>query len=117
IGLIRPIGPIGTFPLPRLFASARRPSVCCARPPSGRAAAAGTCIRPRAGMEHLSAIVITAFGVYMLTMGMFLISENRRPQSTLAWLLVFYLAPGLGLLIYILFGRDRKAFIKRRRLL
>jgi cardiolipin synthase len=68
-------------------------------------------------MEHLSAIVITAFGVYMLTMGMFLISENRRPQSTLAWLLVFYLAPGLGLLIYILFGRDRKAFIKRRRLL
>ena len=48
---------------------------------------------------------------------MFLISENRRPQATLAWMLVFIFAPGIGLFIYILFGRDRKAFSKQSKLL
>jgi cardiolipin synthase len=43
--------------------------------------------------------------------------ENRRPQSTLAWMLVLWFAPGVGLLIYLFFGRDSKAFSKRRKLL
>jgi cardiolipin synthase len=47
----------------------------------------------------------------------FLISENRRPQATLAWMLAFVFVPGLGVLIYVLFGRDRKAFSKRSDLL
>jgi cardiolipin synthase len=32
-------------------------------------------------------------------------------------MLVFFFAPGIGVLIYLLFGRDRKAFSKQRRLL
>ncbi len=67
-------------------------------------------------MIDFSTALYIGFGIGMLAMCGFLISENRRPQSTLAWLLVFFLAPGLGLLIYILFGRDHKAFSKRRRL-
>ena len=47
----------------------------------------------------------------------FLISENRAPQATLAWLLAFFFAPVIGLLLYLLFGRDRKAFSKRSSLL
>ena len=47
----------------------------------------------------------------------FLISENRRPQATLAWALAFFFIPGLGLLIYMLFGRGWKAFSKQRELL
>jgi cardiolipin synthase A/B len=47
----------------------------------------------------------------------FIILENRRPQATLAWMLVFFFAPGIGLLVYIFFGRDRKAFSRRSRLL
>ena len=50
-------------------------------------------------------------------MSVFLISENRRPQATLAWLLAFLFLPILGGLIYIFFGRDWKAFSKRARLL
>jgi cardiolipin synthase len=47
----------------------------------------------------------------------FIILENRRPQATLAWMLAFFFAPGIGLLVYIFFGRDRKAFSKQSRLL
>lgn len=33
--------------------------------------------------------------------------ENRSPQSTLAWFLVLALLPGIGVLLYLLFGRSR----------
>jgi phospholipase D-like protein len=65
----------------------------------------------------MTTILLTMVGLYVLAMGVFLISENRRPQATLAWLLVFFFAPSVGVLIYILFGRDRKAFSKQSRLL
>src|SRR5690554_255223 len=55
--------------------------------------------------------------IYAVVTGLFLISENRRPQSTLAWMLAFLFAPGIGVVIYFFFGRHRKAFAKRSRLL
>lgn len=61
--------------------------------------------------------LLTLLSVYALAAGVFLIAENRRPQATLAWLLAFVFAPGVGLLVYMLFGRDRKAFSKPRKLL
>ena len=54
---------------------------------------------------------------YALVMSIFVIRENRRPQSTLAWMLVLFFAPGIGLVIYLFFGRDGKAFSKRSKLL
>ncbi|MGH6898042.1 MAG: cardiolipin synthase [Geminicoccaceae bacterium] len=68
-------------------------------------------------MSHLGTILTASLTLYALGTGIFLISENRRPQATLAWMLVFVFAPGIGLLIYILFGRDQKAFSKQSRLL
>lgn len=68
-------------------------------------------------MSDVIAVLTTALGLYALVTGVFLISENRRPQSTLAWMLAFIFAPGLGVLVYFFFGRDRKAFSKERRLL
>lgn len=65
----------------------------------------------------IGTIVTTALAVYAIGMAGFLISENRAPQATLAWMLAFILAPGVGVLIYFLFGRDTKAFSKRARLL
>src|SRR5690242_13279179 len=50
-------------------------------------------------------------------MGVFIISENRSPQATLAWMLAFILVPGLGVLVYFLFGRDTKAFSRQSTLL
>lgn len=68
-------------------------------------------------MGYLGTILTVSLGLYGLVTTVFLISENRRPQSTLAWMLVLFFAPGLGLLVYFLFGRDRKAFSRQNRLL
>jgi cardiolipin synthase A/B len=68
-------------------------------------------------MNHLGIFVIASLTIYALVMCVFLISENRRPQTTLAWMLVLFFLPGIGLLIYLLFGRERKAFSKRNKLL
>ena len=62
-------------------------------------------------------LVTTALAVYAFGMAVLLISENPAPQATLAWMLAFLLAPGLGVLIYFLFGRDTKAFSKQSTLL
>ncbi|WP_337176337.1 cardiolipin synthase [Paludisphaera sp.] len=69
------------------------------------------------GSMDLSAIFFTALGVYGVAASVFMIAENRRPQATLAWVLVFISAPGIGLIIYILFGRGRKAFSRESKLL
>jgi cardiolipin synthase len=68
-------------------------------------------------MSHLGTILTASLALYALVTSVFIILENRRPQGTLAWMLVFFFAPGIGVLIYILFGRDRKAFSKQSRLL
>ncbi len=65
----------------------------------------------------LAAILAASIGLYAIITGIFLISENRRPQSTLAWMFAFLLAPVIGLLFYIFFGRNRKAFVRERKLM
>jgi cardiolipin synthase len=66
-------------------------------------------------MSQIGTIVTTTLSLYALGAVVFLISENRRPQATLAWLLAFIFAPGIGVLLYVFFGRDSKAFSKQRR--
>jgi cardiolipin synthase len=68
-------------------------------------------------MSDIATILTTVLSLYALATGIFLVSENRSPQATLAWMLAFILAPGLGVLIYFLFGRDGKAFSKQSELL
>ncbi|MGD9616557.1 MAG: cardiolipin synthase [Alphaproteobacteria bacterium] len=68
-------------------------------------------------MSYIGTIAIIALAVYGLVAVIFLISENRRPQATLAWALAFIFLPGLGLIIYVLFGRSRKAFAKQSKLI
>ncbi|MBD2748861.1 hypothetical protein IC232_19420 [Microvirga sp. BT688] len=53
------------------------------------------------------------FAGYMLLTGMYIVLENRRPQATLAWMLLFFSLPGIGLVIDVL---DRKAFSRERQL-
>jgi len=68
-------------------------------------------------MQDWPTVLITLLAVYALVTGVFLISENRRPQATLAWLLAFYFAPVVGVVVYLLFGRNWKAFSNQRKLL
>lgn len=55
-------------------------------------------------------VIAWLFAGYAILTGVYIALENRRPQSTMAWMLLFLGLPGLGLIIYLLFGRDRKAF-------
>ena len=68
-------------------------------------------------VSQIGTTLTTLLFLYALVTGVFLLTENRRPQATLAWMLVLFFAPGIGLLIYLLFGRGNKAFSKRRKLL
>lgn len=56
------------------------------------------------------------FGIYALFTVVYIVLENRHPQATFAWMLLFLGLPGVGLLIYVLFGRDTKAFSRERKL-
>jgi hypothetical protein len=40
-------------------------------------------------VNHLGPILTVSLMLYALGMGLFLISEHRRPQATLAWMLAF----------------------------
>jgi cardiolipin synthase len=68
-------------------------------------------------MPDLGTVLWAVLALYAMVTGVFIISENRRPPSTLAWMLLFLFAPGVGLLVYLFFGRDRKPFSKRSDLL
>jgi cardiolipin synthase A/B len=67
-------------------------------------------------MSSLWTILLTGLGFYALISGLFLIRENRRPESTFAWLLAFIFLPVVGLILYLFFGRSHKAFSKRQTL-
>ncbi len=50
---------------------------------------------------------------YLLSVAAFIVSENRTPKSTFAWMLVFAMLPLIGLAIYLFFGRGHKAFVRK----
>ena len=53
---------------------------------------------------------------YALLASVFIINENRRPQATFAWMLLFFALPGVGIVIYLIFGRNRRVFSRQRKL-
>ena len=55
-------------------------------------------------------------GVYAAVIAVFLVLENRSPQSTFAWLFLMLGFPVGGLIIYTLFGRGWKAFSRKNQL-
>jgi cardiolipin synthase len=54
-------------------------------------------------------------GVYFAATAAFLLTERKAPKSTLAWLLLMWLLPGVGVIAYLFFGRDWQAFGEERR--
>lgn len=61
-------------------------------------------------------VLIVLLSTYVLTTSFFLILQNRSPQSTFAWLFLLLVFPVGGLLIYVMFGRGRRAFSRERNL-
>ncbi|GHT75202.1 cardiolipin synthase [Bacteroidia bacterium] len=60
-------------------------------------------------MQHISTLQSVLYGVYLLlVIGTILIvlTENRNPIKTIAWLMVLIFVPFVGLVCYYLFGQD-----------
>ena len=55
-------------------------------------------------------LFVTLGFAYALSVTAFLALQNRSPQSTFAWVLLFVLFPPAAVLTYIMFGRGRHAF-------
>ena len=64
----------------------------------------------------LQQILSALFVIYAIAVLGFTLLDNRTPQSTFAWLFLMMTFPVLGLVIYILFGRNYKAFSNETKL-
>lgn len=67
------------------------------------------------GVE-LILLLFWVYVVYTIGAAIFIILDNRQPPSTFAWLFLFILLPLVGVMIYILFGRELRPFSRQQRL-
>jgi cardiolipin synthase len=58
--------------------------------------------------------IVVPLLVYWAVVIVLLISDNRKPASTLLWLFTLVVLPGIGLLLFLFFGRDWKVITARR---
>lgn len=60
--------------------------------------------------------LMIAYGVTIISVVLVVLSENRNPVKSLAWITVLLLLPAVGLVLYFLFGRSikNKRFISKR---
>ena len=63
-------------------------------------------------LDLLLNIGYVIFIIYVIGVAIYIISENRTPQSTFAWLLVLIAFPLVGLIIYFFLGRGSHTFSK-----
>lgn len=66
-------------------------------------------------ITDLSWIFTILFYIYMISIIVFIIMENRDAQSTFSWILIFVLVPLFGLLIYIFFGRNWRLHSRKKK--
>ena len=59
-------------------------------------------------------ILTVSVTTYAVSIAVYLILENRSPQSTFAWLFLLVVFPLGGLIIYVMFGRGRHVFSRQR---
>lgn len=60
----------------------------------------------------MNILLILVIAAYIIGAAIFIILDNRTPQSTFAWMLTFVLLPVVGLIIYLFFGRSWRAFAR-----
>jgi cardiolipin synthase len=58
--------------------------------------------------------ILVPLVVYWAAVIVLLIYDNREPSSTLVWLFVLIFLPGIGLILFLFFGRDWKVITARR---
>ena len=66
-------------------------------------------------MSLLFDFLVIIYYIYILASAIFLILDNRRTASTFAWLFVFVAIPVIGVLAYIVFGKNHRIIGKKRK--
>lgn len=67
-------------------------------------------------MTLLLPYLILAFEIYILFTILLLLLDNREPSETFAWIFIFIMLPGVGLVLYFLFGHDwKKSYDPRKK--
>jgi cardiolipin synthase A/B len=56
------------------------------------------------------------FALYAVVMAIMIVTDNRLPHSTFAWIFFMLLMPVVGLVTYWFFGRSHKVFSQERKL-
>ena len=56
----------------------------------------------------MSQVLNILFAAALISLIILIISQNRHPVRTLAWILILCLLPGLGIVLYLLFGTDKR---------
>lgn len=64
----------------------------------------------------ISTILWLLFFVYLVSVILYLVFQNRQPETTLAWLFAFIAFPVIGVIVYFFFGRDHKSFISEAKM-
>ena len=64
-------------------------------------------------IPHLRVYLTTAWLLYLVPLGFWIVLQKREPVATLSWLMALALLPYLGYLVYFLFGPQK---ISRQRL-
>jgi len=54
--------------------------------------------------------------IYVMVAAVYIIMENRSPQSTFAWLFLFITLPIIGFIVYIFFGHGWRAFSQENKI-
>ncbi len=62
---------------------------------------------------NLWMVLDIAILVYWVAVAILIMSQDREPSATLAWLLVLFAIPFLGLILYFFFGRDWPHIVQR----
>jgi cardiolipin synthase len=58
---------------------------------------------------------VLLLAAYFIAAAVYLLTERKTPKSTLVWLLLMWLLPGIGMVAYLFLGRDWQAFGEERR--
>jgi cardiolipin synthase len=67
-------------------------------------------------MVEIGTMLYVAYSLYIVILVILLILDNRDPTATMAWIMIFILLPVLGLLVYLLVGRNWKEISKKKKL-
>lgn len=67
-------------------------------------------------LQILNILFLCVYTLSIAGVVLVIITDNRNPLRTLPWILVLLLAPGVGLVVYFLFGQNlsKRRFISRR---